>query len=119
MTRRTTLAALIAFSLAATAAHADRATPANTPYPGTIKIAVDATDLTRRIFQVTEDIPVVAGPLSLHYPQWLPGNHSPAGPIDKLAGLKFTANGKRIPWKRDPLDVYTINVVVPDGTTSL
>lgn len=119
MTRRTTLAALIAFSLAATAAHADRAKPANTPYPGTIKLAVDATDLTRRIFQVTEDIPVVAGPLSLHYPQWLPGNHSPAGPIDKLAGLKFTANGKRIPWKRDPLDVYTINVVVPEGVSSL
>ncbi len=119
MTPRTTLAALIALSLAASVAQADRNAPANTPYPGTIKLAVDATDLTRRIFQVTEEIPVVAGPLSLHYPQWLPGNHSPSGPIDKLAGLKFTADGKRLPWKRDPLDVYTINVVVPEGVTTL
>ena len=120
MLRRTALAALIAVSLVP-AAFANRQAPAptDTAYPGTIKIAVDATDLTRRIFRVTEEMPVVAGPLSLHYPQWLPGSHSPSGPIDKLAGLVITANGKRIAWKRDPLDVYTINLVVPEGVTTL
>lgn len=120
MLRRTALAALIAVSLVP-AAFANRQAPAptDTAYPGTIKIAVDATDLTRRIFRVTEEMPVAAGPLSLHYPQWLPGSHSPSGPIDKLAGLVITANGKRIAWKRDPLDVYTINLVVPEGVTTL
>src|SRR6478736_6265096 len=120
MLRRSALAALIAVSLAP-AAFANRQAPApvDTAYPGTIKIAVDATDLTRRIFRVSEEIPVSAGPIQLHYPQWLPGNHSPSGPIDKLAGLVATVDGKRVQWKRDPLDVYTITVVVPEGGKTL
>ena len=60
---------------------------ADVAYPGTLKLAVDATDLDRRIFRVRETIPVAAGPLTLLYPQWLPGNHAPRGPIDKFAGL--------------------------------
>ena len=26
--------------------------------------------------------------MTLLYPQWLPGNHSPSGPIDKIAGIE-------------------------------
>jgi len=116
MLRRSALAALIAVSLVP-AAFANRQAPAptDTAYPGTIKIAVDATDLTRRIFRVTEEMPVVAGPLSLHYPQWLPGSHSPSGPIDKLAGLVITANRKRLSGKPRPADLYPINLVIPEG----
>jgi predicted metalloprotease with PDZ domain len=118
--RRMPLAVLIAFSFFATSTvAADQTAALDTAYPGTIKIAVDATDLSHRIFRVSQDMPVEPGPLSLHYPQWLPGNHSPSGPIDKLAGLIITAGGKRLPWKRDPLDVYTIKLVVPDGASAL
>jgi predicted metalloprotease with PDZ domain len=88
--------------------------------PGVIDLAVDATDNTRGIFRVSETIPVTAaGPLVLLYPQWLPGNHSPNGQISKLAGLKLTAGGRPLPWRRDPVDVFAFHVDVPTGTTSV
>src|SRR5262245_2803779 len=65
------------------------------PYPGTINLTVDATDVARGIFRVHETIPVAsAGPLYLLYPQWLPGNHAPRGPIDDVANLSVSANGR-------------------------
>ena len=93
--------------------------PADTDYPGTLKLSVDATDIDRRIFRVHEEIPVAAGPLTLLYPQWLPGNHAPRGPIEKLAGLKIRGNGAAITWKRDPLDVYAFRIDVPAGVSAL
>lgn len=93
--------------------------PADTPYPGTVAIDVDATDLGQRIFKVKQTMPVQAGELTVLFPQWLPGNHGPSGPIDKLAGLKITANGKPVAWKRDPLNVYAFHIDVPDGAQSL
>jgi predicted metalloprotease with PDZ domain len=93
--------------------------PADVAYPGTIRLEVDASDVGRRIFRVREEIPVAAGPLTLLYPQWLPGNHAPRGPIDKLAGLAIRGNGQPIAWKRDPLDVYAFHLDVPPGVTSL
>jgi predicted metalloprotease with PDZ domain len=93
--------------------------PADNAYPGTLKLQVDATDLEHRIFHAHEEIPVAAGPVTLLYPQWLPGNHSPSGPIDKLAGLTFTANGKTLPWQRDPYNVFAFHVDVPTGATTL
>ena len=71
--------------------------PRDVPYSGTIRLAVDATDVAHGIFRTTETIPVQPGPLVLLYPKWLPGNHSPTGQINKIAGLTFTANGKTIP----------------------
>lgn len=88
-------------------------------YPGTIGLEVDATDLRRGIFRVHETVPVVTGPLVLLYPKWLPGDHSPTGPIDKLAGLTITAAGRPLPWRRDRLDVYAFHVEVPAGVTVL
>ena len=93
--------------------------PANVAYPGTIAIAVDATDLAQRIFKVRETIPVQPGALTLLYPQWLPGNHADSGPIDKLAGLTLSADGRKLAWTRDPLNVYAFHVTVPAGATAL
>lgn len=93
--------------------------PADVPYPGTITLNVDASDVGRRIFRVREEIPVVAGPLTLLYPQWLPGNHAPRGPIDKLAGLTIRGNGRPIAWTRDPVEVYAFHLDVPQGVGSL
>jgi predicted metalloprotease with PDZ domain len=93
--------------------------PGDTPYPGTIKLAVDATDTDHGIFRVTETIPVKPGPLVLLYPKWLPGNHSPTGQISKIAGLTFTAGGKTIAWKRDPVDVFAFHLDIPDGVEAI
>ena len=92
----------------------------DTPYPGTIKLAVDATNNQQGIFQVKETIPVAkAGPMVLLYPKWLPGNHAPRGEIEKLAGLVIRANGKVLPWRRDPVDVYAFHIDVPQGAKTL
>lgn len=100
----------------------DTVAPArDTPYPGgTIKLEVDATDTAQRIFRVKETIPLASsGPLTLLMPKWLPGNHAPRGQIEKLTGLVITANGKTIPWTRDPLDVFAFHISIPEGVRSV
>ncbi len=89
--------------------------PADKPYPGVIQLDVDATNLDQKIFNVHEQIPVSAGKLVLFYPKWLPGHHSPGGPISQLAGLKLSANGKPLEWKRDTIDMYAFHLNVPSG----
>ena len=109
-----------AFGCIAVVAHADVAAPQNTPYTaGTLKIDVDATDLAHRIFRVHEVVPTTAGPLTLLYPEWIPGNHSPTGPIDKFAGLVIKANGQVLPWTRDQYNVYAFTVNVPQGVNAV
>lgn len=94
--------------------------PRDIPYPGTLTIAVDATDTRRGIFRVRQTIPVAGpGPFTLFYPEWLPGNHAPRGPIASIAGLRISADGRPIAWRRDPADVYAFHVEVPAGTTAL
>jgi predicted metalloprotease with PDZ domain len=89
-------------------------------YPGTIRLDVDASDNVRAIYRVVETIPVAGpGPLTLLYPQWLPGNHGPRGPINSLAGLTITAAGRPVAWRRDPRDVYAFHVNVPAGAREL
>ena len=120
----TRLAVALAFALVAGSALADAADanippPQDTPYNGTITLSVDASDTSQGIFRAHETIPVQAGELTLLYPKWLPGNHSPSGPIDKLAGLKISANGKPLTWTRDKYDVYAFKVDVPQGVSSI
>lgn len=94
--------------------------PQDIAYPGTLSLKVDVTDVERHVFNVHEVIPVNApGPLTLLYPEWLPGNHAPRGPIDALGGLIITANGKRIEWTRDPFNIYAFRVEVPSGANHL
>jgi len=93
--------------------------PQDVPYPGTIRLEVDATNLTQRIFRMKETIPVQPGPLTLLYPKWVPGGHTPRNPIDKIAGITFKANGKRLDWKRDPLDVTAFHLDVPAGVNEI
>jgi predicted metalloprotease with PDZ domain len=100
-------------------ARADVAAPSDQPYPGTIVLKVDATNLSQQIFRIKMSIPVTPGPLTLLYPQWLPGNHGPSGPLTQLAGLKFTGNGKPVDWVRDPVQVHAFHVTVPAGVTTL
>jgi len=84
-----------------------------------IRLAVDATTAPQKILHAQMTIPVRPGPLVLYYPEWIPGEHMPDGPIMNLAGLKFTANGQRVPWRRDLVDMFTFHLDVPPGATSL
>ena len=69
--------------------------PRDIAYPGTLRLDIDASDTSRGIYRVVETIPVAGpGPLTLLYPQWLPGNHGPSGPINSLAGIRITAGGR-------------------------
>lgn len=95
--------------------------PQDVAYPaGALTLEVDATDTARGIFRVHEVVPVTGpGPITLLYPQWLPGNHGPRGPINQLAGLQVTANGQPVTWRRDTVDVYAFHIDAPAGATSL
>lgn len=121
--KATRLAAAIlasALGLSSFVAQADVPAPQNVPYAaGTLQISVDATDIAHRVFRVHEVVPAAPGPLTLLYPQWIPGHHSPSGPIDKFAGLVVKANGKVLPWTRDPHDVYAFHVEVPQGASGV
>lgn len=80
---------------------------------------VDATQAPEKILHTRMVMPVKPGPLTLYYPKWIPGMHAPSGPVGNLAGLKFEAGGKTIPWRRDLLDVFTFHLDVPEGAESL
>jgi predicted metalloprotease with PDZ domain len=82
-------------------------------------ISVDATNAPRKIFHATLKIPATPGTLTLYYPKWIPGEHAPDGPVTDLAGLKFSAGGKTLKWRRDTLDGFTINVEVPAGVNEV
>jgi predicted metalloprotease with PDZ domain len=84
-----------------------------------IRISVDASEAPRKIFHAQLTIPAVPGTLTLYYPKWIPGEHAPDGPVDDLAGLKFTGNGQILRWRRDLTDNFTINVEVPAGVNEV
>ena len=94
-------------------------TPADTPYPGVISLSVDVSNITDRVLNVHETIPVKGHDITLLYPEWRPGTHSPSNPVSELAGLIVTANGKRIPWMRDWVNMYAFHIEVPKDATSL
>lgn len=89
-------------------------------FPGTLTLEVDATDTDQGIFKVRQIVPVATtGPMTLLFPEWLPGNHAARGQIEKLAGLVIKANGKVLEWKRDAVDVYAFHIDVPAGARQL
>jgi predicted metalloprotease with PDZ domain len=84
-----------------------------------ITIALDATEAPRKIFHARMTMPASSGTMTLYYPKWIPGEHGPTGPIQDLAGFKFTANGQPLKWRRDLLDGWTLHVEVPSGVSSI
>ncbi len=84
-----------------------------------ITITVDATDAPRKMLHADLVIPVQPGDLTLVYAKWIPGEHGPTGPIDNLAGIIIKANGQRLPWVRDSVNMFALHVQVPAGATSL
>jgi predicted metalloprotease with PDZ domain len=97
------------------------AQPVDKPYAGPIELSVDLTNNLDRVEKVHEDFPVERGAreMVLLYPQWIPGEHSPTGPIDKLAGIVTTVDGQRVQWVRDQINVYAFHVPLPAGAKTV
>jgi predicted metalloprotease with PDZ domain len=87
--------------------------------PGPIRLEVDETHAPQKILHTHLQMAVKPGPLVLYYPEWIPGEHMPDGPIINMAGLKFTGGGKTLAWRRDLVDMFTFHLDVPQGVTSL
>jgi predicted metalloprotease with PDZ domain len=90
--------------------------------PSVIVLEVDATTISRKVVAARESFPLPVGDahtIDLVYPKWIPGNHSPTGPIANLVNLHFTANGKDVGWTRDPVDMFRFHISLPAGATRL
>ncbi|UAL12252.1 M61 family metallopeptidase [Caulobacter segnis] len=127
MTLKLVLAACLAMS-ASSALGDPRPAPPSPPipaaraidYPGVIDLKVDVSDTTRKVFKVTETIPVTPGPLVLSLPKWIPGEHSPSAQIVLMSGFMVTADdGRRLAWRRDPVEMTAFHLDVPAGVRSL
>ena len=84
-----------------------------------ISLDVDATDAPRNLLHTRLHMPAAPGKLTLFYPKWIPGEHSPTGPVNNVTGLKFSANGIPLDWQRDAEDMFTFHLVVPADTDAI
>ncbi|MEO0061458.1 MAG: hypothetical protein RLZZ08_18 [Pseudomonadota bacterium] len=90
-------------------------------FPGIITLDIDATDVTRGIYRVKQDVPVPQGAseLILQLPEWLPGNHGPRGTINLIADIHFKVGGKDVAWARDPVEVNAFHITLPAGAKAV
>jgi len=84
-----------------------------------IGLQVDLREAPERIYHARMEFPVKPGPLTLVYPEWIPGEHAPTGPITDVTGVHFRVGGKDIAWQRDDVDMYAFHMEVPEGATTL
>jgi predicted metalloprotease with PDZ domain len=120
MMRTIRLATLLAFcALLSSTAIAQQEPSASAKFPGTITLAVDASEAPAKIFHSKLTIPAKPGPMTLLYPKWIPGEHGPTGPIADLTGLRITAGNQALRWRRDDVNMYALHIEVPQGTTQL
>src|ERR1019366_1966302 len=84
-----------------------------------VRLDVDATDAPRNLLHARLHIPASPGKLTLFYPKWIPGEHSPSGPVNDLTGLAFSANGKPLDWQRDAEDMFAFHLTVPAGADAV
>src|ERR1043166_7113153 len=111
---RRSLKFILAISLLTTissASHAQKQTP--------VQLEVDLRDAPRRIYHSKMEFPVRPGPFTLVSPKWIPGEHSPNGPIVDVTGVHFRGSGQEIPWRRDDVDLYAFHCNIPAGVTSM
>ena len=84
-----------------------------------IQITADLTEAPRKLYHAEVELPVKVGPLTLITPQWIPGNHRPTGPVADIVGVVFTANGQKLAWRRDDVNLYEFHLTIPQGVTTL
>jgi predicted metalloprotease with PDZ domain len=84
-----------------------------------VTLLLDASRAADGFMEVHERVPATSGPFTVAYPKWIPGEHGPTGPLNDLAGLRVSANGAALDWRRDSVDLYAFHVNVPNGTTAI
>ena len=84
-----------------------------------IQITADLSDAPRKLFHAEIDLPVMPGALTLTTPKWIPGYHTPNGPVEEITGVVFTANGQTLAWRRDDVDLYQFHLTIPPGVSML
>ena len=82
-------------------------------------IIADLSDVSRKLLHAEIEIPVTPGPFTFTAAKWIPGIHSPTGPIGNFTGIVVKGNDRTIPWRRDDIDMYAFHVEVPVGVTRL
>ena len=92
-------------------------TSAQTSRP--FQITIDLTDAPRKFLRAQISIPVEPGPLSLVFPEWIPGEHGPTGPVDNFTGITFVANNQVLYWHRDEVNMFELHLTVPPGVDTL
>lgn len=86
----------------------------------TIEAQVDARDLPRKLLHTRMEIPVRTGEIALWFPKWIPGVHSPGGPIQNIGGLRIkTEDGGPIDWRRDEEEFYKFICTIPRGVNRI
>jgi predicted metalloprotease with PDZ domain len=95
--------------------------PLDKPYVGPIELTVDLTNNADRVEKVHEEIPVEPGAkeMVLLYPEWLPGEHEPSGPIESVAGIVTSVDGKRVQWVRDRVNMFAFHVPLTAGAKTV
>ena len=84
-----------------------------------VALTVDASEAPRHIFHVRETIPAAPGTLTLAYPKWIPGEHSAAGPVTDFVGLRISAGGRPLAWRRVPTEMWNVTCDVPAGAGAI
>jgi predicted metalloprotease with PDZ domain len=84
-----------------------------------ISLTVDARDAARGVLHSELEMPVQSGPLALEYPKWVQGEHTPTGPIMEVTGFYVRASGQVLAWRRNPLDMFEVEVEVPPGVAAI
>ncbi len=82
-------------------------------------LLLDASRAADGIMVVREHIPAAAGNFTIVYPEWIPGEHGPTGPLNDLAALRVFANGAALNWRRDSVDLYAFHLNVPAGADAI
>jgi predicted metalloprotease with PDZ domain len=111
-------ASLAAFSPAAaqTAPQLDAplATQANP-----MTVVLDARKAPIGLAYTSMTIPVKPGPFTIVYPEWIPGEHTPSGPLAGVTELRVSANGAPLAWHRDQVDMFAFHIDVPQGVQTV
>ncbi|MHB8636143.1 MAG: M61 family metallopeptidase [Fimbriimonadaceae bacterium] len=84
-------------------------------FAGPIDLSVDARQAGRGLYFVTEKFAAQPGTLTLQYPNWMPGAHSPAGSQAGILKFVILADGKPLSWARDLVDMSTVRADVPSN----
>jgi hypothetical protein len=61
--------------------------------PSSLSLSVDLSTVSERLVRAELKLDADAGPLTLVYPQWIPGEHGPTNPINDLVELEITDGG--------------------------